>query len=244
MARGLASDEEKARYVRRMFGAIAPRYDLANTLLSAGMHRRWKRAAVRLLGVPPGGRAVDVCCGTGDLALMLARQVGPRGQVVGIDFSGEMLRIARRRAVAAGVGAMCRFAEGDAERLALPDRGFDAATVGFGLRNVVHPDAALRELRRALRPGGRVGVLEFSRPRNLVVRSLYDLYSFSLMPRLGRLASRHADAYLYLPASIRTWPDQEGFAAMMTQAGFERVWYHEFMTGIAVLHVGTRGGVD
>lgn len=240
VARGQASDEEKARYVRRMFGAIAPRYDLVNTLISAGLHRQWKRAVVRLLEVPPGGRAVDVCCGTGDLAILLARRVGPGGRVVGIDFSDEMLQIARRRATAAGVSAVCRFAEGDAERLALPDREFDAATVGFGIRNVVHPDVALRELRRVLRPGGRLGVLEFSRPRNPLIRGLYDVYSFFVMPRLGRLASRHADAYLYLPTSIRQWPEQDGFASEMAQAGFEDVWYHNFLTGIAAFHVGTR----
>jgi len=240
VGRGLASEDEKARYIRQMFGAIAPRYDLANTLISGGLHRRWKRATVWLVQVPPGGRAVDVCCGTGDLALLLARQVGPRGRVLGVDFSEEMLRIARWRAGAVGVGSVCRFAQGNAETLALPDMTFDAATVGFGLRNVVHLETALRELRRVLRPGGRLAVLEFSRPRSEVVRRLYDLYSFTLMPWLGRLASRHADAYLYLPTSIRRWPDQDAFAAVMGQAGFEQVRYRNLLTGVAAVHVGMR----
>lgn len=238
--RGVASEAERAEYVRRMFGAIAPRYDLVNTLISGGTHRWWKRAAVELVCVPAGGRAVDVCCGTGDLAVLLARRVGARGRVLGADFSEEMLRIARRRAAAAGVGAICRFAQVDAEALALPDNSVDAATVGFGLRNVVHPEVALRELRRVLRPGGRLAVLEFSRPRNGVVRWLYDLYSFTLMPWLGRVGSRHADAYLYLPTSIRRWPDQEAFAALMERAGFRDVRYRNLLTGIAAVHVGTR----
>ncbi len=240
VGRGLASEDEKARYIRRMFGAIAPRYDLANTLISGGLHRRWKRATVRLVQVPPGGRAVDVCCGTGDLALLLARQVGQHGRVLGVDFSEEMLRIARQRAGAAGVGKVCRFAQGNAETLALPDMTFDAVTVGFGLRNVVHLEATLRELRRVLRPGGRLAVLEFSRPTSEAVRRLYDLYSFTLMPWLGRLASGHADAYLYLPSSIRRWPDQDAFAAVMGKAGFEQVRYRNLLTGVAAVHVAMR----
>lgn len=225
-----------------MFGAIAPRYDLTNTLISAGLHLRWKRAAVRLLRVPAGGRAVDICCGTGDLAMLLGRCTGPRGRVVGIDLSAEMLRIARRRAAAAGLGAVCRFAQGNAEALPLPDAAFDAATVGFGIRNVIHPETALREILRVLRPGAQLGVLEFSRPRSEMLRRLYDLYSFTVMPWLGRLASRHHDAYLYLPTSVRRWPDQDAFAAMLSRAGFEQVRYHNLLTGVTAIHIGVRPG--
>ena len=240
VGQGLASEDEKARYVRRMFGAIAPRYDLTNTLISAGLHRRWKRVAVRLLRVPTGGRAVDICCGTGDLALLLARCVGPRGEVWGVDFSPEMLQVARRRARAAGLDTICRFAQGDAMALAFGNMTFDAATVGFGIRNVIHPERALEEIRRVLRPDGRLAVLEFSRPRSRTIRRLYDLYSFTLLPWVGRLVSRHNDAYLYLPTSIRTWPDQEEFATVLSQAGFAEVRYQNLCTGIAAIHVGVR----
>jgi demethylmenaquinone methyltransferase/2-methoxy-6-polyprenyl-1,4-benzoquinol methylase len=237
---GLASEGEQAGYVRRMFGAIAPRYDLTNTLISAGLHWRWKHGTVRLLQAPPGGRALDLCCGTGDLAILLARRVGSNGRVVGVDFSEEMLHIARQRAAAAGVGAVCRFVQADAQALAVCETAFDVATMGFGLRNVVHPEAALREACRALRPGGRLAVLEFSRPTSPVVRRLYDLYSFTLLPCVGRLASRHSDAYLYLPTSIRTWPDQDTLAAVLAQSGFAQVHYRNLCTGIATVHIGTR----
>ncbi|HLW60115.1 MAG TPA: bifunctional demethylmenaquinone methyltransferase/2-methoxy-6-polyprenyl-1,4-benzoquinol methylase UbiE [bacterium] len=240
MGRGQASEAEKARYVRRMFGAIAPRYDLLNTLLSGGLHRRWKRFAAAQAHVPQGGRALDVCCGTGDLALLLAGRAGPRGNVVGVDIAEEMLRVARRKAHTAGLAGRVRFALGDAEALGLPDGAFDAATVAFGVRNTIHPQAALLEIRRVLRPGGRLVVLEFSRPYNAAWGWLYSWYSFTLVPRVGRLVSRHADAYLYLPTSIRAWPDQEGFAAMMIGAGFGEVRYHSLLGGVAAVHVGVR----
>lgn len=240
VGRGGVSPEEKVRYVRRMFGAIAPRYDLANTLISAGLHRVWKRIAAALADPPPGGRAIDVCCGTGDLTLLLARRVGPRGRVVGVDFTLEMLRIARRRAAAAGLDGICRFVLGDAQALPAAAGRFDAATVGFGIRNVGRPETALRELHRVLTPGGRLAVLEFSRPRNPAIRRLYDFYSFTLMPWVGRLASRHPDAYLYLPTSVRAWPDQEAFRALLQHAGFEGVQYRNFGSGVTAVHLAIR----
>ena len=225
-----------------MFDAIAPRYDLTNALISAGLHSRWKQAAAALARVPNGGRALDVCCGTGDLALLLARLVGPRGHVVGIDISERMLSLARQKAAAARLETRLEFALGDAEALAIRDATFDGATVGFGIRNTVHPDAALREFYRVLRPGARLAILEFSTPRNALVRRFYDWYSFTVIPWVGHLASRHDDAYLYLPTSVRTWPDQEAFAAMMARAGFEQVRYRDLLMGITAIHVGVRPG--
>ncbi len=225
-----------------MFNAIAPRYDLANTLLSAGFHLTWKRRAVRLLRAPAPGRALDLCCGTGDLALLLARQVGRGGTVVGIDFSEAMLHIGRRRATAAGLHRICQFVLGDAEALPLADGAFDVATVGFGIRNVGRPAAALGELRRVLQPGGRLAVLEFGRPSNAALRAVYDAYSFAVVPRVGRALTGHQDAYLYLPTSIRHWPDQDQFADALRRAGFANVRYVNLLTGVAVIHLATRPG--
>ena len=237
---GRTSEDEKARYIRRMFDTIAPRYDLINGLISGGLHRRWKQATVSSLRVPVGGRALDLCCGTGDLALLLARRVGAGGRVVGVDISEEMLDMARHKLAASGMGGRTRFMLGNVERLALRDAAFDVATVGFGVRNTVHPETALGEIWRVLRPGGRLAVLEFSTPRNGLVRGPYDWYSFTLLPWLGRLASRHSDAYRYLPISIRHWPAQEAFAAMMTGAGFVDVRYQNLLTGVAAIHIGGR----
>jgi len=237
---GLATEAAKARYVRGMFNAIAPRYDLANTLLSAGWHRAWKRHAVRLVDAPARGRALDLCCGTGDLALLLARQVGSGGTVVGVDFSEAMLRVGRRRAVAAGLHRICHFTEGDAETLPLAGGVFDVATIGFGIRNVGRPAAALGELRRVLRPGGRLAILEFGRPVNAALRLVYDAYSFAVVPRVGRTLTGHRDAYLYLPTSIRHWADQDQFDDALRGTGFVEVRHVNLLAGIATIHLATR----
>ena len=240
VGRGLTSEETKARYVRGMFDAIAPRYDLANTLLSAGLHLGWKRHAARLAAAPRGGCGLDVCCGTGDLTLLLARSVGSEGTVLGMDFSEPMLRIARRRAAASRRDRTCRFVAGDAEALPLPDASVDAITVGFGIRNVGRPAVALRELHRVLRPGGRLVVLEFSRPTGAAVRQLYAAYSLAVVPPVGRLIGGHRDAYRYLTASIGEWPDQRQFAEALRAVHFAEVRYHNLLGGIAAIHIAAR----
>jgi demethylmenaquinone methyltransferase/2-methoxy-6-polyprenyl-1,4-benzoquinol methylase len=226
-------------WVRDAFHSIAGRYDLLNHLLSGGMHLLWKRTAVRAAGLRPGGRAVDVCCGTGDLLVGLARAGGPDARVVGVDFAPAMVsaahaRLARRRLAGAAVVL------GDAEALPLRDRALDAATIAFGLRNVPHPARALREMHRVLRPGGRLIVLEFGQPDPAWLRALYDLFSRTVIPRLGGWLSGRPDAYRYLHDSIRQWPDPERLSALIRQAGFGDVHYRRLTRGIAVLHVATK----
>ncbi len=228
---------QKRAYVRAMFSAIARRYDLLNTLLSFGLHRRWKQFAADCAGLSPGASAVDVCCGTGDLAFLLKARVGSSGRVVGVDFAGPMVEVARRRA---GGRRGVWFVQGDAEALPLADGAFDAATVGFGIRNVADLDRALAELYRVLRRGGRLVVLEFGRPRNPLFRALYDLYSFTVIPWLGRSLSRHPDAYLYLPVSIRAWPDQTTFPEILRRAGFTPGRVHDLAGGAVVVYVARK----
>ncbi len=228
--------EGKRAYVRAMFSAIARRYDLLNTLLSLGLHKRWKRYAVHLAAPPPGGLGLDVCCGTGDLAFLLRGRVGPAGRVVGVDFAEPMVRLARERA--AGRPRVW-FVQGDAEALPLPEGAFDVATVGFGIRNVGWVPQALRELWRVLKPGGRLVVLEFSQPRSRLFGALYGLYSYAI-PWVGRRLSRHPEAYRYLTTSIRGWPAQEAFGSMLRQAGFVRVRYRNLLFGAVAVHVADK----
>ena len=223
--------------MRALFSHIARRYDLLNGLLSLGLHRRWKRFAAACTGLAPGSAGLDVCCGTGDLALLLWERVRPGGRVVGVDFAGPMVEVARERA---GGREGLWFVQGDAESLPLLDEAFDAATVGFGIRNVADLDRALRELYRILRPGGRLVILEFGRPRNVLFRALYDLYSFTVIPWLGRRISRHPDAYLYLPVSIRAWPDQAAFPECLRRAGFPSVQVHDLAGGAVVVYVACK----
>ncbi|MDR7555407.1 MAG: o-succinylbenzoate--CoA ligase [Armatimonadota bacterium] len=226
-------------WVRDAFHAIAGRYDLLNHLLSGGAHLLWKRAAVRAAGLQRGGRAVDVCCGTGDLLVGLARVSGPGGRVVGVDFAPAMVaaaraRLTRRRATGAAVVLA------DAEALPLRDGVVDAATIAFGLRNVARPAQALREMHRVLRPGGRVVVLEFGQPQPAWFRALYDLFSRTVIPRLGGWLSGRPDAYRYLHDSIRQWPDPERLSDLLREAGFADVRFRRLTRGIAVLHVATK----
>jgi O-succinylbenzoic acid--CoA ligase len=233
-----AAPEERRRWVRDTFHAISSRYDALNHILSGGVHLLWKRAAVRAAALRPGEAAADVCCGTGDMVIGLARAVGPRGRVLGVDFAPGMLTGAARRLAAARVGPVGGLICGDAEALPVREESLDAVTFAFGLRNVPRPAAALAEARRVLRPGGRLVVLEFGQPRSQWLRAVYDLYSKTIIPRLGGWLSGRRDAYQYLHDSIRQWADPETLAALMRDAGLAGVTHRPLTGGIAVLHVG------
>lgn len=227
---------ERRRWVRETFHSIARRYDLLNTLLSGGVHVWWKRLAVRAAALRPGEVGLDVCCGTGDLLVGMASRVGPSGQAVGLDFAPGMLEIARRRARRRGLERV-RLVCGDAEALPVADASVDAVTIAFGLRNLTHPDRALREFHRVLRPAGRLVVLEFGQPRAPWLQQAYDWYSRTIIPPLGGWLSGRPDAYRYLHDSIRRWPDAEALAEEIGRAGFGRVRYRMLTGGIAVCHL-------
>jgi demethylmenaquinone methyltransferase/2-methoxy-6-polyprenyl-1,4-benzoquinol methylase len=227
---------EKAA-VRSMFDRIAPRYDLLNRVLSGGTDVRWRRRAVALLDLPPGGRVLDLCTGTADLLLEALRSGGAGGGL-GVDLSHQMLVRGRRKLAAAGAGK-ADLAGGDAERLPVRGEAFDGALVAFGIRNVGDPLAALREVHRALRPGGRVVVLEFQTPRG-AIGALYQLYFRHVLPRIGGLVSGDGSAYAYLPASVARFPEPEAFATLMRDAGFVDVRNERLTLGIAWLHRGEK----
>ena len=229
------AEEEKAQRVEGVFDSVASRYDLMNDLMSAGLHRLWKRFMVELSGVRPGDRVLDVAGGTADLARLFVRRVGAGGAVVLTDINGSMLKIGRDRLLDAGL--IDPVIQCDAERLPFASDRFDCVSVGFGLRNMTHKDVALAEMRRVLKPGGRLLVLEFSRvwkPQ----QPLYDAYSFQVLPRLGKLVANDSASYRYLAESIRLHPDQHALKRMMEQAGLERVEYFNLSAGVVALHRG------
>ena len=231
-------ESEKAERVRGVFDSVATRYDLMNDLMSFGVHRLWKRFAVQLTGVRAGQRVLDLASGTGDLAARLAGLVGPRGLVVMTDINAAMLARGRDRMLDEGRAGNVRYAQLDAEALPFPDGCFDCVTIGFGLRNVTHKERALGEMHRVLRPGGRALVLEFSHPTAAPLRAAYDLYSFQVLPRLGRLVADDEASYRYLAESIRVHPDQQTLKGMMEAAGFERCDVHNLTGGVVAVHRG------
>jgi demethylmenaquinone methyltransferase/2-methoxy-6-polyprenyl-1,4-benzoquinol methylase len=230
-------EQEKARRVGAVFDSVAPRYDLMNDLMSAGLHRVWKRAALERSAVRPGDRVLDVAGGTGDLSRLFAGRVGPQGTVVLSDINRGMLMQGRDRLNDAGL--LVPAVQCDAERLPFPDGWFDCVCIGFGLRNVTRKERALEEMVRVLRPGGRLLVLEFSRVWKPLA-PLYDLFSFQVLPRLGKAVAGDAQSYRYLAESIRMHPDQEELKRMMQAAGLEQVDYLNLAAGVVALHRGYR----
>jgi demethylmenaquinone methyltransferase/2-methoxy-6-polyprenyl-1,4-benzoquinol methylase len=221
-----------------MFDRIAGVYDLMNTAMTAGMHHRWRKRAANLAELEPGERALDVCCGTGDLAFELARRVGPAGSIVGCDFSERMLELARRKAEERGARQV-RFEWADAIELPYPDRTFDAATVGFGARNLADLERGVDQLLRVLKPGGRLVILEITQPRRPPLSTFYSLWFDRIVPLLGGIAGDRA-AYTYLPESVRRFPSPLGLAELIAARGFERVKYRVLAGGIIAIHSGSR----
>ena len=230
---------EFAGQVRSMFDRIAGVYDLMNTAMTAGMHHRWRERAADLTELAPGGAALDVCCGTGDLALELASRVGAEGTVVGCDFSERMLDLARGKASRRDASNV-RFEWADALDLPYPDGSFDAATVGFGARNLADLDRGLRELARVVRPGGRLVILEITQPRRPPLSAFYSLWFDRIVPLLGTVAGDRS-AYTYLPESVRRFPSPQGLAERMAAAGFPQVRYLVLAGGIITIHAGAAG---
>ena len=227
--------DEKQRRVRGVFESVAGRYDLMNDLMSGGLHRLWKRYAVGVAAVREGARVLDLAGGTGDLARLFSDAAGPSGRVVLTDINGAMLAEGRDKLIDRGL--LLDVVQCDAEKLPFRDRAFDVVSIGFGLRNVTRKEAALAEMRRVLAPGGVAVVLEFSRVAAPLAPA-YDWYSFQVLPRLGRLVAGDEASYRYLAESIRMHPDQEALKALMEQAGFESVEYHNLTAGVVALHVG------
>ena len=233
-------ESQKAEKVAEVFHSVAAKYDLMNDVLSGGLHRLWKRFTIELSGVRPGNRVLDIAGGTGDLTRKFSSLVGPSGEVVLADINDSMLKVGRDRLLDKGVAGNVQFVQADAEALPFPDNHFDVVTIAFGLRNVTRKENALRSMLRVLKPGGRLLVLEFSKPGNPLLAKAYDTYSFSFMPLAGKLITNDSESYRYLAESIRMHPDQETLKAMMVDAGFERVTYHNMTGGIVALHRGIK----
>jgi demethylmenaquinone methyltransferase/2-methoxy-6-polyprenyl-1,4-benzoquinol methylase len=232
--------EEKAGKVAEVFHSVAGNYDLMNDLMSGGVHRLWKRVTIEMSGVRPGHHVLDIAGGTGDLAAKFSKIVGPEGTVVLADINDSMLKVGRDRLVDRGITDNVRFSQADAQYLPFPDNTFDVITIAFGLRNVTDKDMALRSMYRVLKPGGKLLVLEFSKPPNQLLSKIYDGYSFNILPKLGKLFANDADSYQYLAESIRMHPDQETLQGMMDNAGFANTDYHNMTGGIVALHRGVK----
>lgn len=232
--------QDKAGRVAGVFHSVAAKYDLMNDVMSGGIHRLWKRFTIELSGVRPGQKVLDIAGGTGDLSHKFARLVGPQGLVVLADINDSMLKVGRDKLIDLGHADNLQYAQADAQYLPFPDNTFDCITIAFGLRNVTDKQLALASMLRVLKPGGRVLVLEFSKPRNGLLEKVYDTYSFKVLPFMGKLIADDADSYRYLAESIRMHPDQETLKAMMDQAGFAETRFYNMTGGIVALHKGIK----
>ena len=229
---------EKANKVADVFHSVADKYDVMNDLMSAGVHRLWKRYTIETSGAKSGDTILDLAGGTGDLAAKFSRIVGKEGKVILSDINGSMLENGRERLINMGIAGNMEYVQANAECLPFPDNYFNVITIAFGLRNVTDKDAALRSMLRTLKPGGKLMILEFSKPVVPGLDFVYDQYSFKLLPLIGKLVANDEESYRYLAESIRMHPDQETLKGMMDDAGFERTAYHNMTGGIVALHTG------
>ncbi|HQN20178.1 MAG TPA: bifunctional demethylmenaquinone methyltransferase/2-methoxy-6-polyprenyl-1,4-benzoquinol methylase UbiE [Syntrophobacteraceae bacterium] len=233
-------ENEKVDWVCRHFNIVAEKYDFMNTLLSFGIHYLWKKIAVSMMSLRKGDRVLDICGGTADLSLFAARDIGTSGLVALCDINRKMMEIGRSKMQASPFGRRITFIQGDAEKLPLADNTFDAAMVGFGIRNLTHMEEGFKEIHRVLKPHGRMMCLEFSHPVTPWFRTLYDWYSFYLIPAIGKILVGSRQAYTYLPESIRLFPGPDELKAVLENIGFSQVIYRRFTDGIAVAHLGVK----
>ncbi|TKB46292.1 bifunctional demethylmenaquinone methyltransferase/2-methoxy-6-polyprenyl-1,4-benzoquinol methylase UbiE [Thalassotalea mangrovi] len=230
--------EEKEQLVAGVFHSVAQQYDIMNDLMSFGIHRLWKRFTIDASGARPGNKVLDLAGGTGDLTAKFSKIVGANGQVVLADINSSMLNVGRDKLRDLGVVGNVDYVQANAQALPFEDNTFDIVTIAFGLRNVTDKDEALRSIYRVLKPGGRLLVLEFSKPEHELLNKVYDFYSFNILPKMGDIVAKDGDSYEYLAESIRMHPDQETLKAMMETAGFEQTSYHNLTGGIVALHKG------
>lgn len=230
--------EQKVAKVAEVFHSVAAKYDIMNDLMSGGIHRVWKRFTIDCSGARPGQRILDLAGGTGDLTAKFSRIVGDDGHVILADINNSMLNVGRDKLRDIGIVGNVHYVQANAEELPFPDDYFDCITISFGLRNVTDKDKALRSMYRVLKPGGRLLVLEFSKPKVEALSKVYDLYSFHLLPKIGEVVANDADSYRYLAESIRMHPDQDTLKGMMDEAGFEQTKYFNLTGGIVALHRG------
>ena len=231
---------DKAGRVADVFHSVAAKYDIMNDLMSGGVHRLWKRYTIEMSAVRSGQAVLDIAGGTGDLSYQFSRLVGPQGRVVLADINDSMLKVGRDKLTDRGVAGNIAYCQADAQYLPFPDNTFDCITIAFGLRNVTDKDLALASMQRVLKPGGRLLVLEFSKPKSPIMEKLYDHYSFKVLPLMGKVIANDSESYQYLAESIRMHPDQETLKDMMQNAGFERCQYHNMTNGVVALHLGLK----